>query len=84
MADRQPDSGRTILAMIFFEEDDGADSEPRPAAGRPARTRLGGFAMVLSLSVVTVVLAVLGIGYLGSHVPDASLWAWIAALFDRS
>jgi hypothetical protein len=74
--------------MIFFEEDDGdgdgGEAEPRPSFGRYVVANVGTFALLLSSSVAAVVLAVLGIGYLGSHVPDASLWAWLAALFDRS
>lgn len=75
--------------MIFFDEDededgDGGEAEPRPSFGRYVAANAGTFALLLSSSVAAVVLAVLGIGYLGSHVPDASLWAWLAAVFDRS
>ncbi len=64
--------------MIFFEEDDAIETEPPRSLGRYVATNVGAFSLIVSVGVAAIVLAVLGLAYAGSRLPDASLWAWIS------
>ncbi len=70
-------------AMMFFDHDDEATTEPPAPSGlRPMITSLGGVLVAVGLIVGVLVLAILGLLHAGSLLPDASLWSWFDAFSE--
>ena len=66
--------------MIFFEEDDRIEVEQPSSVARYVVTNVTAFAVLLSLTLAAVVLALVGLAHVTAQAPNASLGSWLNIL----